>query len=132
MNRRSSGCRAAATGSEVSPRSVRNGNDLFVAVPLGSAVRPVGYAILSRSMAAYYAQFGIRVNCVCPGLLDTPMSQRAIGDPTIREALTLLQPLYPHVGGGGDVADAILFLAGDRAKFITGIALPVDGGWSAQ
>lgn len=87
---------------------------------------------LSRSMAAYYAQFDIRVNCVCPGLLDTPMSQRAIGDPTIRDALTLLQPLRPHIGAAGDVADAILFLAGPHSQFVTGVTLPVDGGWSAQ
>jgi NAD(P)-dependent dehydrogenase (short-subunit alcohol dehydrogenase family) len=87
---------------------------------------------LSRSMAAYYAQFGIRVNCVAPGLLDTPMSTRAIGDPALRTALETLQPLAPHVGSPHDVAEAILFLAGERAQFITGVTLPIDGGWTAQ
>jgi NAD(P)-dependent dehydrogenase (short-subunit alcohol dehydrogenase family) len=87
---------------------------------------------LSRAMAAYYSRFNVRVNCVCPGLLDTPMSQRAINSPDIREALTTLQPLEPHVGYPDDVAEAILYLAGDGAKFVTGIALPVDGGWTAQ
>jgi NAD(P)-dependent dehydrogenase (short-subunit alcohol dehydrogenase family) len=87
---------------------------------------------LSKSAAVYYAKDNIRINVVCPGLLDTPMSQRAVNDPVIREALTEFQPLSPHVGYPNDVAEAVLFLASDEAKFITGIALPVDGGWSAQ
>lgn len=87
---------------------------------------------MSRSAAVYYAKDGIRINTVCPGLLDTPMSQRAINSEEIREALTYLQPLAPHVGYPTDVAAAVAFLASDEAKFITGIALPVDGGWLAQ
>lgn len=87
---------------------------------------------LSRSAAVYYSKDNIRINAVCPGLLDTPMSQRAINDDVIRDALTLLQPLSPHIGYPDDVANAILFLASEEAKFITGIALPVDGGWTAQ
>ena len=87
---------------------------------------------LSRAMAAYYAKSGIRVNCVCPGLIDTPMAQRAVQDETIRAALTFLQPLAPHIGSAEDIAEAIVFLAGPSAKFITGAALPIDGGWTAQ
>ncbi len=87
---------------------------------------------LSRAMAAYYAKFGIRINCVCPGLLDTPMSQRAVQDMAIRDALTSLQPLAPHIGYPEDVAEAILYLASDAAKWVTGIVLPIDGGWSAH
>jgi NAD(P)-dependent dehydrogenase (short-subunit alcohol dehydrogenase family) len=87
---------------------------------------------LTRAMAAYYSRFNIRVNCVCPGLLDTPMSQRAATDQAIRKALTVLQPLPPHIGYADDVAEAILYLAGDSAKFVTGVILPVDGGWSAS
>jgi NAD(P)-dependent dehydrogenase (short-subunit alcohol dehydrogenase family) len=87
---------------------------------------------MSRSAAVYYAKDGIRINTVCPGLLDTPMSQRAVTNDEIRDALTYYQPLAPHVGYPQDVAAAIAFLASDEAKFITGIALPVDGGWLAQ
>lgn len=87
---------------------------------------------MSRSAAVYYAKDHIRINVVCPGLLDTPMSQRAINDQVIRQALTEFQPLEPHVGYPHDIAEAILFLASDSARFITGISLPVDGGWTAQ
>jgi NAD(P)-dependent dehydrogenase (short-subunit alcohol dehydrogenase family) len=87
---------------------------------------------LSRSAAVYYAKDGIRINAVCPGLLDTPMSQRAVNNEEIREALTYYQPLAPHVGYPQDVAAAVAFLVSDEAKFITGIALPIDGGWLAQ
>lgn len=87
---------------------------------------------LTKSAAVYYAKDNIRMNVVCPGLLDTPMSQRAINNSMIREALTAFQPLAPHVGYPNDVASAILFLASQDAKFMTGIVLPVDGGWSAQ
>lgn len=87
---------------------------------------------MSRSAAVYYAKDQIRINVVCPGLLDTPMSQRAVNDEEIRQALTYHQPLSPHIGYPQDIASAVAFLASDEAKFITGIALPVDGGWTAQ
>jgi NAD(P)-dependent dehydrogenase (short-subunit alcohol dehydrogenase family) len=87
---------------------------------------------LSKAAAVFYAKDGIRVNVVCPGLLDTPMSQRAVGNAQIREALTYFQPLAPHIGGPGDVAEAIHFLASEQAGFITGAVLPIDGGWTAQ
>lgn len=87
---------------------------------------------LSKAAAVYYAKDNIRINVVCPGLLDTPMSQRAINDEIIQEALTHFQPLAPHVGYPEDVANAILFLASDSARFMTGVVLPVDGGWTAQ
>lgn len=87
---------------------------------------------LTRSAAVYYSKYNIRMNVVCPGLLDTPMSQRAVNDEVILDALTYLQPLSPHVGYPEDVAEAVLFLASDSAKFITGVVLPVDGGWTAQ
>jgi NAD(P)-dependent dehydrogenase (short-subunit alcohol dehydrogenase family) len=92
---------------------------------------------LTRSMCADYAEHNIRVNCLCPGPIDTPLLQRACeklgqGHPeTIRElyaSFTILKRL----GLPKEVANAALFLASDEASFITGVALPVDGGFVAQ
>lgn len=87
---------------------------------------------LTRSAAVYFAKHNIRMNVVCPGLLDTPMSQRAVNDTVVREALSYYQPLAPHIGYPDDVAEAILYLASERAKFVTGISFNIDGGWTAQ
>lgn len=86
----------------------------------------------SQAMAVYYAPHNIRVNVIAPGLIDTAMSQRAQQDPHIMATLPRLQPLTGTLGKPVDVADAAVFLASDEARFITGIVLPVDGGWTAQ
>ena len=89
---------------------------------------------LTRAMAIDYAKDGIRVNCVCPGDTDTPMlrgeCEQLGGDMTqfLREAAA--RPLG-RVGEPTEIADAFLFLASDRASFITGAILPVDGGGTA-
>jgi meso-butanediol dehydrogenase / (S,S)-butanediol dehydrogenase / diacetyl reductase len=85
---------------------------------------------LTRAMAVTYAPDGIRCNVVCPGLIDTPMSARAQGDPAIRARLGELQPLTGGLGRPADVAEAVLYLAG--ARFATGTVLTVDGGWTAR
>lgn len=90
-----------------------------------------GIIALTRAMAVTYAPERIRVNVLCPGLIDTPMSARAAQDPTIQAALASLQPLTGAMGTAEEVARAIAFLASDEASFITGAVLPVDGGWTA-
>jgi meso-butanediol dehydrogenase/(S,S)-butanediol dehydrogenase/diacetyl reductase len=85
---------------------------------------------LTRSMAVTYAADGIRCNVVCPGLIATPMSARAQGDPAIRARLGELQPLTGDFGRPEDVAGAVVYLAG--ARFATGTVLTVDGGWTAK
>ena len=87
---------------------------------------------LSRAMAARYAPERIRVNVICPGLIRTPMSLRAQEDPVILEALGQLQPLTGDLGEARDVADAAVYLASDESRFVTGVVLPVDGGWTAR
>ena len=83
---------------------------------------------LTKSMAAYYAPYGIRVNAVAPGLIATPMSQRVQTDPKILTYLQDRQPITGKPGTPADVAEAIYYLA--TAPFITGVVLEVAGGWS--
>jgi 2-keto-3-deoxy-L-fuconate dehydrogenase len=83
---------------------------------------------LTRSMALDYAPRGIRVNCVCPGTIEgTGMTADVEDDPQMRAALVAKHPMG-RLGTAEDVAGAVLFLASDDASFITGLALPVDGG----
>lgn len=86
----------------------------------------------SRSMAVYYAPYNIRVNVLAPGLIDTAMSARAQQNDRIMGLIPQLQPLTGTLGRPQDVADAAAYLLSDEARFITGIVLPVDGGWTAQ
>jgi NAD(P)-dependent dehydrogenase (short-subunit alcohol dehydrogenase family) len=85
---------------------------------------------LTRAMAIAYAREGIRVNAICPGLIDTPMSERARSDPEIVARLAELQPLTGEPGRPEDVAAAAVYLA--SAPFVTGAVLAVDGGWTAR
>ncbi len=88
-----------------------------------------GILSMSRLAAARYAPDGIRVNVLAPGLIDTPMAERAVGDPAIRHYLRTKQPLRAGPGRAEDCSDAAVFLCSDAARFITGAVLPVDGGW---
>lgn len=85
---------------------------------------------LTRAMAIAYAGDGIRVNAICPGLIDTPMSERARSDAKTMARLRELQPLTGEPGRPEDVAGAAVYLAG--APFVTGAVLTVDGGWTAK
>jgi NAD(P)-dependent dehydrogenase (short-subunit alcohol dehydrogenase family) len=96
-----------------------------------------GVDALTRAAALHCAQAGyrIRVNAVHPGFIETPMLAREIaatGMPgAARRVIERLHPLG-HVGEPDDVAFAALYLASDEAKFVTGTALVVDGGYTAQ
>ncbi len=88
-----------------------------------------GVIALSRLAAARYAAAGIRVNVLAPGLIETPMAERACGDPAILNFLRTKQPLRGGPGSPADCAEAAVFLCSDAARFLTGVVLPVDGGW---
>src|SRR5207244_8435390 len=88
-----------------------------------------GIIALSRLAAARYAPQHIRVNVLAPGLIDTPMAARAVNDPAIRAFLRTKQPLAEGPGDPEDVAGGAVFLCSDAANLVTGVVLPVDGGW---
>jgi len=96
------------------------------------AASKAGVIGLSRAMAAYYAPTGLRVNVIAPGLIATPMSQRAQQDPAILARLPQLQPLTGAMGTPEDVAAAAVYLLSDEARFVTGAVLTVDGGWTVR
>jgi NAD(P)-dependent dehydrogenase (short-subunit alcohol dehydrogenase family) len=82
---------------------------------------------LSRSLAVEYAPYGIRVNTLLPGYVETALIGRYIKNPGIAKALLTQTPLR-RFGTPEDIASAALFLASDEAGYITGAALNVDGG----
>ena len=94
------------------------------------AASKAGIIGLTRAMARHYGRDGIRVNAIAPGLIATPMSERAQADPRIRARLPELQPLTGDFGRPEDVAGAALYLA--TAPFVTGTVLTVDGGWTVS
>ena len=91
-----------------------------------------GVVLLTRNMAIDYGHLGIRVNCLCPGLIETPMTDvlRVEGLEELREKFIQLHMLR-RAGQPGEVAAAALFLASDDASFVTGHSLVVDGGFTA-
>lgn len=97
-----------------------------------------GMNSLVKSMAIHNAGYGIRINSIMPGLMDTPMaierraSEQNRSRDEIRADRARQVPLLGQQGTGWDVANAALFLASCEAGYITGICLPVDGGLSAR
>ena len=91
-----------------------------------------GIVAMTRAIASYYAPQHIRANVLAPGLIRTKMSKRAQTDPGIIERLNRLQPLTSDFGEPEDVAAAALYLASDESRFVTGIVVPVDGGWTTR
>lgn len=99
---------------------------------LAYSVSKAGVIGLTRSLAFQHGRDGIRVNAVAPGYIQTPMAMAGVGggDPGLwerRRQQTLLRTL----GTGWDVGYAVLYLASDEARWVTGVVLPVDAGLSA-
>ncbi|HEY3929089.1 MAG TPA: SDR family oxidoreductase [Candidatus Koribacter sp.] len=102
-----------------------------IASSVAYVVSKHGLLGLTRAMALDYAQKGIRVNCVCPGAIDTPMLRWAASlspDPETVVRTCDRMHAMGRIGKPEEVADAILYLASPMASFITGAALLVDGG----
>lgn len=140
---------AALGAGQVAPhmRARGGGSIIFtssISGLVGSMMSPIysaakwGVVGLGKSLALALAPDGIRVNVVCPGLADTPMKigfTGRSGDPA--EAATNEARIVAAVPMGrlvqpGEIADAVLWLASSEASFVTGVALPVDGGFTAR
>lgn len=94
-----------------------------------------GLILLTKAMALECAKYGVRVNCVCPGAIETPMLDREVNlEKRPDEARMQFVGKHPvgRLGSPEEVANAVLFLASDKASFITGEALLVDGAYVAQ
>lgn len=87
-----------------------------------------GVAQLTKSLAIAYAADGIRVNAVAPGWIATPLTQ-ALQNDAVRSAQVLARTPLGRWGTPEDIAGPVLFLASPAARFVTGVVLPVDGGY---
>lgn len=90
-----------------------------------------GVLQLTKNMAVHLAKQNIRVNCLCPGFIVTPLTTSVTNNPESHRALIERHPIG-RLGNPEEVASAALFLASDEASFITGTPLIVDGGYTAH
>jgi NAD(P)-dependent dehydrogenase (short-subunit alcohol dehydrogenase family) len=90
-----------------------------------------GVVGLTRHAALKWARDGIRVNAVCPGVIDTPMTAQAAADPATRAMIEGMTPMG-RMGKAEEIAEAVVWLCSDAASFITGHPLLVDGGVTAH
>ncbi len=117
---------AAGAGSVVNLASMLSffGGGL---VPAYSASKG-GIAQLTKSLAIAWAKDGIRVNAVAPGWIETPLTRALVEDPVRSGPIVARTPLG-RWGQPGDLAGPVLFLCSPAAAFVTGVILPVDGGY---
>ena len=103
----------------------------FASIPAYTAAKH-GIVGLTKTAALEYAEQGIRVNAVCPGVIDTEMVERFTGGQPEAEAAMIEMEPVGRMGHPEEIADAILWLCSDRASFVTGQAIAVDGGFVAR
>jgi len=122
-------------------RSRQSGNIIHIASVEGMSAISMQLAynaskgaviLMTKNMALDYGVEGIRVNCLCPGLIDTPMTAM-LREPELQVLRNRMVELHAlkRTGSPEEVANCAVFLASDEASFVTGSALVVDGGWTA-
>lgn len=125
-------CRPALAAGRGAIVNIASMHALFGA-PLSPAyaASKAGVAQLTKSLAVAWAKDGIRVNAIAPGWIETPMTVPARSDEKRNRAVLDRTPMG-RWGKPGDIVGPVLFLASDAARFVTGVVLPVDGGYSAM
>ncbi|WP_195571337.1 SDR family NAD(P)-dependent oxidoreductase [Paenibacillus sp. 1001270B_150601_E10] len=87
--------------------------------------------MLTKATAVDFAKHNIRANSVHPGFIKTPMSEKLMENPDMKQWFLSQTPL-PRLGLAEDIASGVLFLASDESSYITGVELPIDGGYFAK
>ena len=105
----------------------------MVAFPERSAysISKGAVVMLTKSIAVDYAAQGIRCNAVCPGIIQTPMVDRMMAGTGIVPQNLIDQEPIGRLGQPGEIGEAVIWLLSDLSSFVTGIAMPVDGGYVA-
>src|SRR5262245_37615921 len=105
----------------------------LVGLPYASAYVASKHGVvgLTKTAALEYAQQSIRVNCVCPGYIQTPMTESGLSDPEQKAQIIAREPIG-RVGAPEEVAETVVWLCSDAASFVTGHTMTVDGGYVAQ
>jgi NAD(P)-dependent dehydrogenase (short-subunit alcohol dehydrogenase family) len=117
-------------GGAIVNNSSVDGLRAFPFDPVYSAAKH-GVLGLTRSAAVQYARRGVRINAVCPGWILTPPVQEMLqNDPNAEQMMLSHQPIG-RLGAPEEVAQAVLWLCSDQASLVTGVSLPVDGGYTA-
>ncbi len=105
----------------------------MVAIPEASAYNASkgGVIMFTKSIAVEYGKHNIRANCICPGLVETPMTHGFVAD---KKVATEILKAYPagRFGRPEDIAYGCLYLASDESSWVTGTALTIDGGYTAM
>ncbi|MEV0685279.1 SDR family oxidoreductase [Nocardia sp. NPDC050378] len=90
-----------------------------------------GLNAITREWAAQWGRYGIRVNAIAPGFIETEMTSEVISVPKVNEWI-LRNTLLPRPGKVDDFDGALLYLASDASRYVTGQVMTVDGGWTAR
>ena len=130
------GCKLAAEAMAASGGgSIINMSSILGLVGIGASDAYVatkhGVVGLTRNFAIAYAQRGVRVNCINPGFIETPMTDPIRSNPAIQQQVATQAPMG-RWGRPEEIAKAALFLASDDSSYMTGAPLIVDGGWTAR
>jgi NAD(P)-dependent dehydrogenase (short-subunit alcohol dehydrogenase family) len=117
-------------GSIILTSSV-GGSVAFPAHPAYNAAKG-GVNLLKKNLALDYGPDQIRVNCISPGIIETPLTERAVRDPVKYDDYINRWCFTRRIGTPQDVAAAALFLASDESSFVTGSVMYIDNGWTAR